>query len=273
MKIGINKLAEYFAHTHFHVKGVYHYRIDPKQSGWLKTAPFPGFIFPLGGQAQFYFDGTPYLAGIGNVIHGGANMSLAKRVIGNTKWEYCLVLYHICKPEPEGFTLEKADFELVIGKSPRLTELLRRLWRVSSQPGSIPAFQTETMFRCVLEEIFICAHNQTKGGAQLLFKQVSDYIHEYYMDPLTIRELAESHGVNENRLFYVFTKYAGMGPGDYLMIHRLNRAKELLVTGDAPIIAVAKSVGYSDPYHFSRRFKNQFGIPPSEFREKFRNNA
>ncbi len=61
-----------------------------------------------------------------------------------------------------------------------------------------------------------------------------------------------------------------MGAGDYLMIHRLNHAKELLVTGDAPIVAVAKSVGYHDPYHFSKRFKKQFGVSPSKFREKFR---
>ena len=187
MEIQLNKLAGHFARTAFQVEGVYHYSIDPGRWGCGKTAPFPGFILPLGGQAQFHFDGTPYLAGVGNVIHGGAGMSLDKRVIGNTKWEYILVLYDIRKPEPEGFTLEKAHFELITGQSPRLAELLRRLWRVSRQPGSIPAFQRETMFRCVLEEVFICARNQTNGGDQSLFKQVSDYIHEYYMDTFTIR--------------------------------------------------------------------------------------
>lgn len=263
-------IVEHFAHTSFQVEGVYNYSIEPGSCGSVKTSPFPGFIFPLAGEANFIFDGTSYTAGVGNVIHGGANMRLGKRVVGKKKWNYILVLYSIRKPEPEGFSLEDEHFEFVIGQSPRLLELLQRLWRVSNQPGAIATFQTETIFRCILDEIFICARNQSNGDDRILFKQVSDYIHEYYMDTLTIRSLAELHGVNENRLFYVFSKYAGMGAGDYLMIHRLNRAKELLVTGDAPVVAVAKSVRYHDPYHFSKRFKKQFGISPSKFREKFR---
>ncbi|WP_053955212.1 helix-turn-helix domain-containing protein [Inediibacterium massiliense] len=270
MKIEFIDLVEHFVHTAFQVEGVYHYSIEPGSFGSTKTSPFPGFIFPLGGQANFLFDGTSYTAGVGSVIHGGANMSLSKSVVGKKKWNYILVLYSIRKPEPEGFSLENTHFELVIGQSPRLVELLQRLWRVSNQPGAIAAFQTETIFRCILDEIFICVRNQSSGDDRILFKQVSDYIHEYYMDTLTIRSLAELHGVNENRLFYVFSKYAGMGAGDYLMIHRLNRAKELLVTGDASVVSVAKSVGYHDPYHFSKRFKKQFGISPSKFRQKFR---
>ena len=92
------------------------------------------------------------------------------------------------------------------------------------------------------------------------------------MDALTVRGLAAQSGVNENRLFYVFSKFAGMGPGDYLIACRLNRAKELLITGDGPVSEVAKSVGYSDALYFSRMFRDRFGVPPSTLREKFRNN-
>jgi AraC-like DNA-binding protein len=270
MEIELIDLVGHFANTAFQVEGVYNYSIEPGSFGNVSTSPFAGFIFPLGGQANFIFNGTSYTAGVGNVIHGGANMSLGKRVVGKKKWDYILVLYSVLKPEPEGFSLEDEHFELVIGQSPRLVELLQRLWRVSNQPGAIAKFQTETIFRCILDEVFICARNQSSGDDRILFEQVSDYIHQYYMDTLTIRSLAESHGVNENRLFYVFSKYAGMGAGDYLMIQRLNRAKELLVTVDAPVVDIAKSVGYHDPYHFSKRFKRQFGISPSKFRDEFR---
>lgn len=92
------------------------------------------------------------------------------------------------------------------------------------------------------------------------------------MDVLTVRELAEQNEVNENRLYYVFNKYADIGPGDYLMMYRLNRAKELLITGDAPIGRVAKSVGYPDALYFSRTFNKQFGLSPSALRKQFRNN-
>lgn len=272
MEIELNRLVSHYANTSFRVQGVYHYMIEPGSAGWQKSMPFPGFIFPLVGKAQYHFDGTSYLARVGKVIHGGADMNLDKRVVGNGKWEFISVLYDIRTHEPEDINLPDTHFELVTGQSLRLTELLWRLWRVYNQPGAIPAFQTETLFRCVLEEVFICTRNQTNNGAQALFEQVSSYIHDHYMDSLTVRGLAEQNGINENRLFYVFSKYAGMGPGDYLMTYRFKRAKELLITSDAPVGQVARSVGYSDALHFSRIFRKRFGISPSGLREKFRNN-
>ncbi|HWR23660.1 MAG TPA: AraC family transcriptional regulator [Feifaniaceae bacterium] len=272
MDIEFNTLVAHLARTSFRVQGVYHYTIEPGTAGWQQTAPFPGFIFPLAGQAAFRFDGTPYLAGAGNVIHGGADMSLDKRVVGNKKWEYISVLYNIRGTEPEGICLSDMHFELSVDQNPHLTGILYRLWETFNQPGALPLFKTETLFRRALEEVFVCARGQISDSAQALFEQVSSYIHEHYMDALTVRGLAAQNGVNENRLFYVFSKYAGMGPGDYLMAYRLNRAKELLLTGDAPVSEVAKSAGYSDALYFSRIFRKRFGVPPSTMRERFRNN-
>lgn len=270
MEFKLIDIVEHFSNTSFQVEGVYEYTIDPGKKGNTMTAPFPGFVFPLEGQARFLFNGTPYTAEVGKVIHGGANMSLVKSVVGEEKWKYILVLYKIQGHEPSGFKLEDLHFELQIGQSPRLVELLLKLWRSFNQPGAIAKFQTETLFRCVLDEVFIASNNQSSSDDRILFKQVSDYIEKSYMDTINVRLLADLYNINENRLFYVFSKYAGMGAGDYLMLHRLNRAKELLITSDIPIVAVAKSVGYYDPYHFSKRFKKQFGISPSKFREGFR---
>lgn len=272
MEFELNELVERFTNISIRVEGVYNYKIDPGTAGWQKAAPFPGFIFPLRGKAQYRFDGTPYTASIGRVVHGGASMGLDKQVLGDTKWEYISVLYDIRTSETKGICLPEVHFELTPGNSPRLQELLGRLYRTFNQPGSIPAFQAENLFRCVLEEVFVCARNQTNHGAQVLFEQVSSYIQDHFMDSLTVHGLAEQNEVTENRLFYVFSKYAGMGPGDYLIACRLNRAKELLTTIGAPVSEVAKSIGYSDPLYFSRSFRKRFKMSPSEFREKFRNN-
>ncbi len=268
----LNHLVEHFSNLSFRVKGVYQYKIEPGAVGMQNSAPYPGFIFPMSGQAQFSFDGTPYLAQVGKVIHGGANMSLGKRVVGNARWEYISVLYEISAPEPKGICLTDTHFELDMGYSPRMEGLLCRLWKASNQPGVLPVFQTEALFRCVLEEVFVNTRNRANDGTHTLFEQAASYIQEHYMDSLSVKGLAEQNGVNENRLFYVFQKLAGMGPGEYLMAYRLNRAKELLVTGVVPVSQVAKSVGYADAFYFSRIFKKHFGVSPSQWRETFRNN-
>lgn len=272
MEIELNRLVHYFAETSFRVVGVHHYSIKAGASHSQMTAPVPGFVFPVSGRAQFQFNGVPYTAHYGNVIHGGPDMYLEKRVLGGEKWEYISVFYDTDFSASKEFSPRNMHFELVTGQSSRLMDLLWRLWRAYNQPGAISAFRTEMLFRCALEEVFVCANSRQSDGSQGLFDQVSSYIHEHYMDGLTVRGLAEQSGVNENRLFYVFSKYSGMGPGDYLTAYRLNRAKELLVTSDAPVGDVAKSSGYPDPLYFSRIFRKRFGVSPSGLREMFMNN-
>ncbi|MDR1205599.1 MAG: AraC family transcriptional regulator [Peptococcaceae bacterium] len=273
MKIDINKLAEHFAHTSFQVKWVHRFTREPGMRFNGYSEPFPGFVFPLSGKAEFVFNSAPYSLAPGNVVHGGARMQLDMRVIGNTKWEYLLVLYHVTGGASGKFSLPDIHFELQTGQNPRLAALLEQLYQTSSLPGGIYAFRTETLFRCVLDEMFISAHSQINCGTQELFEQITAYIREHYMNALTMNALAKQYNLNENRLSYIFRKYAGMGPGDYLITYRLSRAKDQILNSDFPVHKVAKSVGYTDPYHFSRLFKKQFGTSPSEFRKKFRNNA
>lgn len=272
MKIEINKLAEYFAYTPIQVEGIYRFTQKPGKSWPSYTEPFPGFVFPLNGKVEFTFNGTPSIFTPGKVVHGGARMKLAEKESGNASWEYMLVLYRICGIEPGELSFSSSHFELQVGYSPRLYALLDRLWKISFQSGGIPAFQTKTLFYNVLEEVFTCVGNQSKGSSKALFDQVSAYIHEHYNEALTIPMLAEQNGVNRNRLFYVFNKYSVMGPGDYLLSYRLNRAKEILLVENVPIQEIAQAVGFRDPFYFSRVFKKQFGLSPSEYRKIFINN-
>jgi AraC-like DNA-binding protein len=265
--IDTNELIEHMAATPFRVKRVYHYNIPAGTQATHKAAPFPGFIFPISGCAQFHMNGAPYLISPGTILHGLANSIMQKRVVGDKKWEYIAVLYETYD-EPPRIKLAKTHFDLNVGQSPLLYDMLHQLRSVSTRPGGLPAFQAETLFRRVLEEAFICAGNQTKYGARELFEAVSEYIHAHYMDPLSVSRLAEQNDVNGNRLFYVFQKYAGMGPGDYLRAYRLNRAKELLTASSAPIGSIAAQTGYPDALYFSRVFKKHFGASPSQFRDR-----
>ncbi len=272
MEIEFNDLINHFTNNAIQIQGVYYYTVPSGNVGSQISAPFPGFIFPLRGNAEYHFNGTPYTAYIGNVIHGGANMNLDKRVIGDSKWTFISVLYDLQTFRKTDFSLPDTHFELSVRQSLHLTTLLRRLWQTFNESGVLPVFQTENLFRRILEEIFICACPQKDSNAQELFEQVSSYIHNHYMEDMTVHSLAEYSGVNENRLFYVFNKYTGGGPGDYLITYRLNRAKEMLTTCNVPIQEVARNVGYSDALYFSRIFRKRFGTSPSSFREQFRNN-
>jgi len=89
---------------------------------------------------------------------------------------------------------------------------------------------------------------------------------------MNTKSLAEHNNVNRNRLSYVFRRHAGMGPAEYLVKYRITMAQEMLFTSDAPVQQIAQTVGIADPFYFSRVFKKQFGVSPTEYRAKFINN-
>ncbi|MFE4571687.1 helix-turn-helix transcriptional regulator [Paenibacillus chitinolyticus] len=273
MKVDVNQLAEHLAHTPFQVQGVYRYARNPGVPHADYTDSFPGFVFPLTGKIQFHFNGTPYIFTPGKVVHGGAKMKLSQKVFGKTDWEYILVLYRICNSELKESSFLHQHFELLTGQSPRLLELIMRLWHVYNQRGGISMFQTEMLFRDVLNEALLCVDNrQNSCETHTLFERVSNYMQEYYYQSLTIASLAEQNNVNRNRLSYVFRTHAGMGPAEYLLKYRLNMAQRMLFTSDVSVQQIAQAVGIADPFYFSRVFKKQFGISPTKYREKFINN-
>ena len=47
----------------------------------------------------------------------------------------------------------------------------------------------------------------------------------------------------------------------------MNRANELLKTTDQPIKIIAYSVGYLDPLHFSKAFRQHYDCSPSQYRK------
>ena len=263
----LNTIVEHFAATLFQIRGVYRYKIPSGSKGIQKAAPYPGFIFPLSGCAEYQFNNTPYLIRPGVVLHGSANAVMRKRVVGEEDWEFVSILYETFN-EPPPIKMANTHFSLTVGQSPQLYDMLHQLYTASDRPGGLPAFQRETLFRRILEETFLCVRNQTRYGAQEVFESVSEYIHTHYMDALTVNSLARQSGVNENRLFYLFQKYAGKGPADYLRTYRLNRARDLLVTTSIPIGTIGEQTGYPDALYFSRIFKKHFGVPPSKFREE-----
>ncbi len=63
-----------------------------------------------------------------------------------------------------------------------------------------------------------------------------------------------------------FAQLAGVAPAHYRMARVMDRACELLRSGELPLREIASRCGFCDEFHFSRRFKQVIGVPPSAFR-------
>jgi len=81
-----------------------------------------------------------------------------------------------------------------------------------------------------------------------------------------VGELAAAARASTGHLYRVFRERHGCGPARALEVVRLSRAAVQLQRTNASIAEVASLTGFADPYHFSRRFRSVYGIPPGAFR-------
>lgn len=66
-----------------------------------------------------------------------------------------------------------------------------------------------------------------------------------------------------------FKRMTGYPPAQYFDRLKMSRAKIRLLRTRDLIKTIGADLGYTDPYHFSRRFRNLVGIPPEQFRNEF----
>ena len=87
---------------------------------------------------------------------------------------------------------------------------------------------------------------------------------------VSIADLAQAVAVSERTLARKFTAAIGQTPLGYLQMLRLAAARALLEAGDLSVDAIVNQVGYEDASSFSRLFKQEIGISPGAYRQRFR---
>ena len=100
-------------------------------------------------------------------------------------------------------------------------------------------------------------------------KAAEHFIQANFKIPLTTEGIASHVAMSSRTLIRRFKAATGRLPGAYLQAVRIEAAKSMLESDDAPIQAVASSVGYDDAAHFRELFKRSSGMTPAEYRAHF----
>lgn len=87
---------------------------------------------------------------------------------------------------------------------------------------------------------------------------------------VTIKEVAQFFGYNENYLGKILMRYTGKTFSSLISEIQMENAKQLLEETSMSITEVSEEVGCYDSSHFTRKFKKAFGITPNAFRKNHR---
>ena len=106
---------------------------------------------------------------------------------------------------------------------------------------------------------------------QVMMEKLMKFLEERIGDEnLRIEEMADAVSMGRTVFYGKIKAIVGMSPSDFLRTLRMQRAEDLMVNSKLNFSQIAFSVGFSDPKYFTKCFKKETGMTPSEYRKQKR---
>lgn len=97
-------------------------------------------------------------------------------------------------------------------------------------------------------------------------KEAFSFIEQNFQNDISVEDIAASCGLNRSYFGKIFHENMGKSPQEFLISYRMTKATELLKLTELSIADIGNAVGYPNQLHFSRAFKNVYGISPRQWR-------
>ena len=101
-------------------------------------------------------------------------------------------------------------------------------------------------------------------------KEALSFIEQNFQNDISIEDIAACCGLNRSYFGKIFHDTIGRSPQEFLISYRMTKAAELLKITALSIADIGNAVGYPNQLHFSRAFKNVYGMSPRNWRMKNR---
>jgi len=96
------------------------------------------------------------------------------------------------------------------------------------------------------------------------------YVEQNFQNNISVEDIADNCGLNRSYFGKIFKEAVGKTPQEFLLNYRMTKAAELLKLTKLSIGDIGNAVGYDNQLHFSRAFKNIYGVSPREWRNQNR---
>lgn len=180
------------------------------------------------------------------------------------------------------FSLEGWDHEnltnRVFPSNPRHSAILQQMLQEQENPG----IHADEMLISLLTQLLILLQRQedppVRPSAALpvvnsenqIIQRAQQYITAHVREKLTVPDIAKGIDVSASYLTALFNKHLQISPGEYLRRIKLQESKQMIREGNLNMTQIAAELQYSTIHHFSRQFKEKFGITPSEYAKSIR---
>lgn len=226
--------------------------------------------YATSGRAHYRCAGRDFEVSRGGLLFFPRGLAHSGRSDPNAPWSFFSTGFELQCPDPQ---TEARFASLPNHVTPRATSEVQglftdldRLW-VAREPGfslrcrGILLELLHIYVRCCYGAAPPTAHARKMASIVAMLQKEQSRM-------FSIEELAERAELSPSRFRTLFHEYTGHSVVRYQNWLRINKAKDLLQSGEYSVTEVAREVGFLDVYYFSRLFKKLTGFNPSYYRNR-----
>lgn len=229
-------------------------------------------LYVVSGKAHFYFDDAERIVTAGHMVLFQPRQEQHYEYFGTDKTEVYWV--HFTGSNVKNI-LRRYDIPLdtpvfYSGASPIYAYLFKEM---------INELQTcrtgyEELLAMYLRQILILVQRTRQEHRTSINTHIQEemeyarrYFNEHYNEQISIEDYAQSRNMSVSWFQRSFKQIVNYSPMQYILTIRMNNAASLLESTDYSMAEISAIVGYDNPLYFSRLFKKQKGVSPSEYRK------
>jgi len=226
------------------------------------------FHYVVGGRGSFEMSGRPLVICPGDFFY--TRPRTEHRAVVPDDRDYLLQYVSFLELEPALDGRLASDLERRFGEGAprrlgdRYHVFFAQLSRLSEADDPYQRRAAEFKFAALLYEVMAGdpashhGHPAVERALELMRSQVGSSV--------DLDHLVAQLGLDKSYFIRLFKKSVGVPPMKYVMNLKMSAAADLLHTTREPLAVVAAQVGFSDVYHFAKRFRQWSGVAPGAYR-------
>ena len=265
----------FFVSHLLHVKSLYTFFYHEKEQGFLfsgEAHPMLELTYVDQGSLHSVADGQDLLLEQGDIVLYGPEQWHMQYADIEVAPRYVTISFDVAGSDLAGLFNRKfkAPQKAVI----LLQQMLREQERMDKYAGDMIINLLTQILLILLRESNAPSGNlrptHSLHNENEIVQRAQQYISVNIREKLSVPMVAKSIDISPSYLTALFHKHLQISPGEYIRRIKLQESKQMIREASMNFTEIASALQYSTVHHFSRQFKEKFGITPSEYAKSVR---